>query len=125
MRIYKRDEFLKLPAGTIYAKGKPCYFDGFNVKFDTLTSNGHDVDWVCLSPMWIEAHDSGEAFDRFDEMLEHGASYPMQESAGRDALYDKDEIFLVPEREDLLKLKALIEAAIAVSDPNPSPPDRG
>ena len=110
MRIYRRDEFLKLPAGTIYAKGKPCYFDGFNVKFDTLNN-----DWVHLNPMWIEAQDSGEAFDRFDEMLEHGASYPMQESAGRDGCYDKDEIFLVPERADLLKLKELIEAALSVA----------
>lgn len=120
MRIYRRDEFLKLPAGTIYAKGKPCYldgFDGFNVKFDTLTDHaGNNIDWVCLYPMWIEAQNSGEAFDRFDEMLEHGASYPMQESAGRDALYDKDEIFLVPERADLLKFKGLIEAALAVAD---------
>lgn len=111
MRIYKRAEFLALPAGTIYAKGKPWYFDGFNVKADTLPSN----DWVQLSPMWIEAHDEDEQSERLDEMLERGASYPMQESYGRDGCFDEEEVFLVPERADLEKLRAMIDAALAVA----------
>lgn len=100
-----------LPAGTIYAKGKPWCFDGFNVKDQTLRN-----DWVKLAPMWIEANDDGEQVERLTEMLETGASYPMDDSFGRDGCFDDDEIFLIPEKADLEKLKALIDAAIAVSD---------
>lgn len=107
VRIYSRAEFLKLPAGTIYAKGKPWAFDGFNVKADTLTN-----DWVCLSPMWIEAHDDGEQWSRLDGMLERGESHPMASSYGRDGCFDPDEIFLVPERDDLERLRDMIDAAL-------------
>jgi hypothetical protein len=111
MRVVGRKTFLSLPAGTIYAKGKPWHFDGFNVKADTLGTN----DWACLSPMWIEANDDGEQFARLDAMLETGASYPMAESYGRDGCFDAEEIFLIPEQADLEKLRAMIDAALAVS----------
>lgn len=110
MRIYRRKEFLALPAGTVYAKGKPWHFDGFNVKADTLTN-----DWVQLSPMWIEAFDDGEQWERLESMLNDGASFPIAESYGRDGCYDEDEIFLVPERADLEKLRDMVNAALAVA----------
>jgi hypothetical protein len=111
VRIYRRKEFLTMPAGTIYAKGKQWHFDGFNVKADTLASN----DWVQLSPMWIEAHNDADQFDKLDAMLENGESCPMAESYGRDGCFDEEEIFLVPERADLEKLRAMIDAALAVA----------
>lgn len=107
MRIYTREQFLKLPAGTIYAKGKPWHFDGLNVKADTMGN-----DFVHLSPMWIEAQDDGEQWDRLDDMLKNGASYPMAESYGRDGCFDDEEIFLVPERKDLEALRGMIDAAL-------------
>lgn len=107
MRIYTRPEFLKLPAGTIYAKGKPWYFDGFNVKADTMGN-----DWVQLSPMWVEAHNDAEQWSRLEGMLERGESYPMASSYGRDGFFDPDELFLVPEKEDLERLREMIDAAI-------------
>jgi hypothetical protein len=110
MRIYRRKEFLALPAGTIYAKGKPWYFDGFSVKGDTWTN-----DWLTLSPMWIEAHDDGEQWQRLEAMLEAGASYPLQESFGRDGCFDDEDIFLVPEKADLEKLRAMVDAALTVA----------
>jgi len=109
MRIYRRAEFLKLPAGTIYAKGKRWYFDGFNVKADTLGN-----DWVQLSPMWIEADDDAEQWSRLDEMLERGTSQPMAEGYGRDGSFDEDALFLVPERADLERLRDMVDAALAV-----------
>ena len=111
MRIYRRKEFLALPPGTIYAKGKPWYFDGINVKADSLGN-----DWVCLSPMWIEARDDDEQSARLDEMLEAGASYPMASSYGRDGCFDDEEIFLVLEAADLVGLRAIVNAAIEAAN---------
>ena len=110
MRIYRRKEFMELPEGTIYAKGKPWHFDGFNVKGESW-----ETDWTYLSPMWIFAHDDGEQWARLDEMLEHGASYPMQHGYGRDGCFDDDDLFLVPERADLEKLRAMVDAALTVA----------
>lgn len=111
MRIYRRSEFLKLPSGTIYAKGEPWFFDGFNVKGYTIGN-----DWAQLNPMWIEARDESEQWSRLDEMLEHGASYPMQESFGRDGCFNEEDLFLVLEREDLEKLRAMIDIALKVAE---------
>lgn len=109
MRIYRRAEFLALPSGTIYSKGKRWYFNHIEIKGETLTN-----DWLSISPMWIEAYDDGEQWERLEAMLEKGASYPMQEDFGRDGCFDDEEIFLVPEKADLEKLRAMVDAALTV-----------
>lgn len=43
MRILRRQEFLLLPVGTLYARGKPWAFDNLQIKGETicfLCSNG-------------------------------------------------------------------------------------
>ena len=109
MRIYRLKEFLNLPAGTIYAKGQPWVFHGFSVKADTL-----GTDWTMLSPMWIEAESDTDQDTKLAAMLESGASIPMIESYGRDGFFEDDALFLVPERADLEKLRAMIDCAIAL-----------
>jgi hypothetical protein len=111
VKIYRRNEFLALPEGTFYAKGKPWYFGELSIKHDTSSQLS---DWWSLDPCWIAANDSGEAVDRLDEMLEKGASYPMQDAISRDGLWDEDDLFLVFEKDDLLKLREMIDKAISL-----------
>lgn len=112
MRIYRRKEFLALPAGTAYCKGKEFVFEGLTFKGEGY---GMANDWFVFDPAWVDGQDSGECLHRLDEMLQAGASYPMQDSICRDGLYDDDAIFLVFERADLMKLREHIDAAIAVA----------
>jgi hypothetical protein len=111
MKIYRRDEFLKLPAGTIFAKGKPQYFESLSVKADSLPN-----DFVYRQLVWFESHgDTGDEFDlglRFDAMVEIGASFPMEQSYGRDGCFDNDDLFLVYERADLLELRGVLDEAL-------------
>lgn len=111
MRVVDRATFLALPPGTIYCKGVRWAFEGLNVKQETAGSN----DWYALDPAWVDGHDSGECIDRLEEMLAKGASYPMQDSACRDGLFDADAVFLIFERADLLTLRAWIDAALTVA----------
>jgi hypothetical protein len=111
MRVYKREEFLKLPEGTIYAKGKEWFFNGLEVKFDT-TDYG---DWWSLDPCWIDADKEPQLWDRLDEMLDKGASYPMETAISRDGLSEEDAIFLVFEKDDLLKLQGYISKALELA----------
>lgn len=112
MKILTRGNFMKMPEGTIFAKGNPWYFDDLSIKAQSI-----DEDFVCMSLVDIGADDSGEWFSRLNEMLETGASYPfVNDNYGRDGCFDEEEIFLVFERDDLMKLRDLIDGAIAVFD---------
>lgn len=109
MRVVDRKTFLTLPRGTIYAKGSRWAFEDLCIKGDTMSAGN---DWSSLCPAWVAAHDSGEAFARLEQMLETGASYPMEESYCRDGCYEDDAIFLIFERADLIKLRGFVDAAI-------------
>ncbi len=109
MRIVDRKTFLALPEGTVFAKGKPFAFGGLTFKHENAGRN----DWWELEPNGIEAHHSGELFDRYELMLSRGASFPMVESVVRDGLYDDNAIFLVFERDDLARLRDMIDKALS------------
>lgn len=111
MRIVDRKTFLTLPEGTVFAKGMPYAFGGLTFKHE---STGHN-DWFELEPNCIEANDTGELFERFEKMLNGGESFPMVEAVVRDGLYDDDAIFLVFERDDLARLRDMIDKALAVA----------
>lgn len=117
MKIYRRDEFMKLPAGTIFCKcSRPWAFEDLCVKGDTWQNTaGENYEWIFTSIRDIDARDSGDACDRFDEMLEKGVSYPMHDTYGRDGCFDPNDVFLVYEVEDLKRLHAMICTAVTVA----------
>lgn len=117
MRIYRRKEFMKLPAGTAFFKGKQWYFGGIQFKGDTITDGyGNRLDWYELDPAWVDGYDSGECLGRLEEMLSSGAKYPMQDSECRDGRFDDEDLFLVPDKIDLAQIKEWLDTAIAVCD---------
>ena len=108
MKIYRRDEFLKLPSGTIYCKGKPWYWEQISVKAESLPN-----DFIEMQLNTIESHDSGDLDKKYTEMLECGASYPLTDDYyGRDGCFDDEDLFLVYEVSDLVTLKAIIDSGI-------------
>jgi len=97
MRIINRQEFLKMPSGTVYAKvPKEWIVEGLCVKFDSVGT----IDWYYMSFDWVDADDSSEAMDRMDKMKE-GESYPVQNSITRDGLFDQEDQFMIYEKEDV------------------------
>lgn len=116
MRVFNRRDFMKLPAGTAFCKGKRWCFDSITFKGETLFGrDGEAIDWLETNPAWVDGKDSGECFDRLEEMLAAGVSYPMQDSDCRDGRFNDDDIFLVFDRVDLLTLRNLVDVAISVS----------
>lgn len=57
-----------------------------------------------------------QAVDRLDDMLENGASYPMDASYGRDGCFNEADLFLVFERADLVQLGKIVDQAILVAE---------
>jgi hypothetical protein len=108
MKVVDRATFLKLPAGTIYCKGRQWMFENISIKGENSGPN----DWNYASPTWVDATDSNDAFDALESMLRDGTSRPCDDSFGRDAMYEADAIFLVYEPDDLRFLKEQIDNAL-------------
>lgn len=111
MKILNREQFLAMPEGTMFCKGTPWAFGSMSIKHET-TSYG---DFYFRTFEGIEFHDSGQLFDRYQAMLDDGASYPLETSVGRDGLDEADALFLVFETDDLLELRQTVDWAIDVA----------
>ena len=120
MRIYRRAAFMEIPAGTLYSKGKPHYFEGLHIKGDTINHEGRNIDFGQRDLVSFEFANTDEFIQRWEEMIESGASYPMEDCYGRDGCFDDEDLFLVWERADLEEMQRVMAAAIAVC---PTPPD--
>jgi hypothetical protein len=112
MKIVKRPEFLKLPAGTVYAKYKHCCFDELQIKGDTLPTGN---DWFYQDIVSaIDSYDSGQFADLLFASAETGSSVPMDFNVqARDGCFEPDEqMFSVWERADVEALIARLQAAL-------------
>lgn len=114
MRLYNRQEFMKLPAGTIFAKGKEWYFESIDVKDETCVHEGKNIDFFVHGLDWVDADSSDQAFERLEDMKTNGTSYPMQNSISRDGCFDEEDLFLVYEKKDLKRLQVMIEKALTL-----------
>lgn len=121
MRIVDRKAFLALPEGTFYAKCErfpsSLGFHGtLSIKYESYSNDWRYIDVVDIEPSEAEQYDVAEALiDAHVAMQDRGASYPMCNSTSREGLFDEDQLFLIFERDDLLNLRGLVDAAISVS----------
>jgi hypothetical protein len=107
MRIYNRTDFMKLPEGVLFCKGKPWHWGDLSVKGESLVT-----DFTDRGLCWIESNSSEDAIDRMERMLTEGTSEPMQTAYGRDGCFDNEDLFLVFEETDLMELIAIAQTGI-------------
>ena len=107
MRVVTRKTFLTLPDGTLFCKGKPWAFEELAVKTASRIGEGNDLGDFCYQSFRdIPCADSGEYIDRLEMMLNEGKSYPLElDSSSRDGCFDNDDIFLVYDYEDIVRLR--------------------
>ena len=116
MRVVDRPTFLSLPEGTIYAKGKPAYWEGLCIKGETIFHDGLASDWSSLNPCWVQSKAGEEIINEMLRAFEDGLSRPMEDAYGRDGCFDNDEMFLIFQRPDLETLRNFIDQAISKSN---------
>lgn len=118
MKIYSRTAFMELPEGVLFVKGGRCHFGGeLCRKGDTIRRDGRGIDWFYTPTATFDYQDTGQFVERFDEMADGGASYPLDtETGSRDGCFDDADMFLVYERADLARLAAVIGQAVAPDD---------
>lgn len=111
MKVICRHDFMKLPEGTIYAKGKEWYFDGTFIKGETLKGyDGEDIDWYYTDPNTAISYDSGEMFDILEKSLKTGTSFEGGMNVlQRDGMFDVDDLFMVWEEQDNINFKKALK----------------
>lgn len=110
MRIVDRKTFLKMPAGTAFQKGERWVWSGLAFK----TDDAYENDWRYISIDDIDADSSTEMVDRLEDMKDTGRSYPIGFSSTRDGCFDDSDLFLIYEPDDLVALRAYIDAAVGL-----------
>lgn len=109
MKIVTRDQFVLLPAGTVYAKYQPCCFEELCIKGDSISG----VDFFSQSVIEIEAKDSGQYMDRLDQGQYLGESIAMDLNVqGRDGCFDDKQLFAVYEPQDVRGLIDRLQQAL-------------
>lgn len=112
MKIIRIKEFRHMPEHTVFIAAETPWAWG-EISFLGEVYPDYN-DWTAAQFDCPESDGSEQLFERLDDMLTNGASYPLEtEGYSRHGLYPKDPIFMVYEKADLLKLRDQIDKAIA------------
>ena len=104
MRIVNKQEFYRLPEGTLFAKYEPIIFDGLFIKYQNMCDHQNNpIDYVYESLLCnVDCESSGHFADILLEAEEKGNSFKLDFDCGeRDGLYEDDELFAIYEKEDI------------------------
>jgi len=113
MKIYTRQEFMCLPEGTLFVKGEKHYFNtGICIKGETICHDGKNIDWYYISLCDFNSNGSDDYFEKFDAMLNEKISSDINNCYERDGLYEETDLFLVYEKNDLVKIIKIFKNAI-------------
>lgn len=112
MRIVNLDEFLRMPAGTLFSKYAPCYMEGLQIKIQNIG----DRDFVTQEMMMpVKSQDSSEMTSLLHQAQATGSSVPLDffEWTSRDGCFVEDQLFAVWERQDVAALIGRLTLALA------------
>lgn len=99
MKIINKEEFMKMPSGTLYSEFKPCIFNDLMIKGETIGS-----DYLYMSLIGNVCHEGDFAsfiFDRLDNSKDFHLDFNLY---SRDGLYDNDAMYAVYDKNDIIGL---------------------
>jgi len=107
MKIINRDQFLDMPANTVYFEFEPCVFGPMRIKGDTIGN-----DWFYTDICSFDG-DKEMFFDIYDDMIQTGRSQPLDmDVEGRDGTFDCDQMYAVLDNEDIKHLIGHLQRCI-------------
>lgn len=95
-----------MPSGTLFYYYEPSVFTDLSIKYDTLYDDNIPNDFIRQSLNGnIKSKGSDDMDYILDDSLENGTRFELDfDLAGRDAMYDEDQLFAVYEKNDLVDL---------------------
>jgi hypothetical protein len=120
MKLLNRDDFMKLPKGVVFCKGKPCFFEAMQIKGNTLyRDDGSAFDFMALELCMFETNSSDDFADTYFRAIESGLlERSINKTECRDGFFDSEDNFLVYDLADLCELRSLINEAIKIAKRN-------
>jgi len=110
MKIINREQFLKMPPGTVYSKYTPCIFGPLAIKGETVS----EADWN-VQPISdaIEFNNDTEFYEILTDAQANGRSIRLDlECETRDGLFDHTDLFAVWEAGDVSLLIERMQKAL-------------
>lgn len=110
MRIVNLEEFRAMPNGILYSKYTPSYFDGLMIKDETWESDFLYRDLIGN----IRNEGDFDFLDKLDQMESDSKnSFPLEfDCRARDGLYEKEQLFAIYEKEDVVGLIECLQKAL-------------
>lgn len=109
MKIVNLEQFLQLPAGSVYAKFEPVIFGDLYVKEGSIGN----VDWVCAPFIAVDDEEKDEYYIT-NESYAEGTSFKLDVNwTCRDGLYEKNQLFAVYEKEDVEQLITKLQDSLS------------
>ena len=106
MRIVNKQEFYKLPEGTLFANYEPIIFNGLCIKYQNMYNDKNEpIDYIYESLLGNVDCESTEHFaDILLKAEENGNSFKLDFDCGeRDGCYEAEELFAIYEKEDMVE----------------------
>ena len=117
MRIINREEFLKMPSGTLFSFGEThnINFSGLMVKYDTLINKENiRYDFIyqnLIAP--VKAEDSNELMDTICRAIKTGENFELDfDCSERDGVFDESAIYAIYEKSEIEALINLLNTCI-------------
>lgn len=116
MKIVSKSELVKMPKGALFAdfrngpdrmwtKGPEFILVGPS----RFSYNEEPNDFYYISLDTPDHHDTGELFQRCDDMAANGTSYPVDLVIQREGLYDSNRRYIVWEADDVARIINLLQ----------------
>jgi len=110
MKIINREEFLKLPSGTLFSEYKPCSFYGLLIKYDSCGYNDYYENELIGN---IEMNSSEDFIDKLVIAEKERTSLKLDfDICGRNGMYDDNQLYAVYEKEDIKGLINVLKQCI-------------
>lgn len=113
MKLLNRQEFLKLPSGTLYAKYGDGFFGKIQVKFDTTSS-----DFYAMPLIQINTDDHIDACQSFENTKQCRLDF---ENIMRDGYFEEHQLFAVFEAIEITSLIEIMQTALKSVENNGTP----
>jgi len=121
MKLFKRNDFIKLPAGTIYSRVNQEYGELMNGLFCKTSGEDYTVDWVeqdLISEPGFpnEIKDGGDAIDYQLNLRDAFQEFETDlECAGRDGMFEDEDVLVVWNKNDVQKLINYLQSVVSVA----------
>ena len=118
MRLYKREDFLKLPEMTIYSRVDKEGTELFFGLFCKTSDETWEHDWVEQDLIAEQGFPNGikDGYDAYEYQLGLRDSFQDFETdldcGGRDGLYEHEDVFVVWDQKDITKLRDYLNLAL-------------